>query len=183
VNLRSRRLAVVAGAALALIISATAFGYAGQVVVTLTISGPTGPVPCGTPVTFQATALDVNGNPIEGQPVHWSFSSSPSNKDRIRPRTSRTDANGVATTTVTLACVAGQRTLTAAADKARANAVLTVGVPTFGGAVLGVTGLPGTSTAFDGGPASRLPLASILAVLAVLAGGGVIGRRLALRPR
>ena len=181
-NLRSRLLVVVAGAALALIISATAFGYAGQVVVTLTISGPTGPVPCGTAVTFQATALDVNGNPIEGQPVHWSFSSSPSNKDRIKPRTSRTDANGVATTTVTLACVAGQRTLTAAADKARANAVLTVGV-TVGGAVLGVTGLPGTSTALDGGLVSRLPLASILAALAVIAGGGVIGRRLALRPR
>lgn len=177
-NLRSRRLAVVAGAALALVISATAFGYASQVVVTLTISGPTGSVPCGTPVTFQATALDVNGNPIEGQPVHWSFSSSPSNKDRIKPRTSLTDANGVATTTVTLACVAGQRTLTAAADKARANAVLNVS-----GAVLGVTGLPGTSTALDGGPASRLPLASILAALAVLAGGGVIVRRLALHPR
>lgn len=177
-NLRSRRLAVVAGAALALVISATAFGYARQVVVTLTISGPTGSVPCGTPLTFQATALDVNGNPIEGQPVHWSFSSSPSNKDRIKPRTSLTDANGVATTTVTLACVAGQRTLTAAADKARANAVLTVS-----GGVLGVTGLPGTSTAFDGGPASRLPLASVLAALAVLAGGGVIVRRLALRPR
>ena len=172
---------------MALTLSATGFGYAGQVVATLTITGPTGSVPCATSLTFHATALDVDGNPIEGEQIHWSFSTSPSNKDRIKPRTSRTDASGVATTTVTLACVPGQRTLTARGDKIEASAVVTV----VGGAVLGatgggvgVTGLPRTSTieaaATVGGPASPVAPGLAVAGLLLLLGAGTILRRFAL---
>lgn len=170
-----------AGAAVALVMSATVFGYARQVVAVLTISGPSGPVPCGTPVTLRATALDITGAPIEGQPVHWVFSSTPSHKDTIKPRSTRTNANGVATTTITLACVAGPRTVTAAADRARASAVLNIGA----GGVLGVTSgsLPNTSTALNPERQNDPPLAPLLAVLAMLAGGGIMLRRLALGPR
>jgi hypothetical protein len=181
VKQRSPLIAGLAGAALALAMSATAFGYARQVVAVLTITGPSGPVPCGTPVTLQATALDVTGAPIQGQPVHWGFSSTPSHRDTIKPRSALTNANGVATTTITLACVAGPRTVTAAADKARASAVLNIAT----GGVLGLTsaGLPNTSTALVGEATDDPPAALLLALLAMLAGGGIMLRRLALGPR
>ena len=141
---RSRLAAFFAGSVLALVLSATAFGYAGQVAALVTIGGPSGPVPCGTAVTLSAAVTDAAGAPIEGQPVDWAFSSSPSSKDKINATPTLTNANGVATTTVTLACVAGQRTITATADAARAGAVLSVSA----------AGLPRTSTALAGVPSA-----------------------------
>ncbi len=169
-NPRSRSLAVVAGTALALAMSATVFAYAGQVVAVLTVSGPSGSLKCGTPVTLRATALDATGAPIEGQTIDWAFTSTPSSKDKVNSTPTITNASGVATTTVTLACVVGQRTVTATGDNVSAGAVLSL---TLGG-------LPGTSTAPGGAPAGDLPIASILAVLAVLAGSGFMLRRFAL---
>ena len=51
--------------------------------------------------------------------------------------------------------------------------------------MLGITsaGLPRTSTTQDGSPVGNLPIATILALLAVLAGGGIIVRRFAFSPR
>ena len=87
--------------------------------------------------------------------------------------TATTNASGVATTTVTLACVVGSRTVTATAGTISA------------GAVLGITsgGLPNTSTTPGGSPVGNLPIATILALLAVLAGGGIMVRRFAFSPR
>jgi hypothetical protein len=178
---RSQLIAGVAGAALALAMSVTVLAYARQVVAVLTISGPSGPVPCGTPVTLRATALDINGAPIGGQPVRWVLSSTPSHRDTIKPRSTLTNASGVATTTITLACVAGPRTVTAAADRARASAVLNIAT----GGVLGLTsaGLPNTSTALDGEAHDGPPIAQLLGVLGLLAGTWIMFRRLALGHR
>jgi hypothetical protein len=167
VSKRSSWLALIAGAALALALSATVLAYAAQVVAALTVSGPGGSASCGTPITLRATALETGGAPIEGQPIDWAFTSSPSNQDRINSTPTITNASGVASTTVTLACVVGDRTVTATGDAVNASAVL------------GVTsaGLPGTSTGIDVGPLGKLPLATIAAILAVLAGSGIILRR------
>ncbi len=170
VNQRSRWLAVVAGLGLALALSTAVFAYSAQVVATLTVSAPSGSQKCGTPITIRATALDVGGVPIEGQPIAWAFTSTPSSKDKVNSTPTNTNASGVATTTVTLACVVGQRTITATGDSVSAGAVLSL---TSGG-------LPGTSTGLDGAPTGGLPIAPLLAILAVLAGSGIILRRFAL---
>ena len=178
-NRRNRWFAGLAGTALALGMTATVFAFdlAGG---TITVSGPSGGVACGVARTVTATVRDANSNLIAGQPVDWSFGAS-SSADKINATPTTTDANGVATTTVTQACVPGDRTLTATADVISDGAVLGISA----GAVLGITspGLPRTSTTPDGSPVGNLPIATILALLAVLAGGGIIVRRLAFSPR
>jgi len=108
-------LAGFAAATLALITSATALGYAGQTPATITIAGPAGAVACGTDVTVTATITDSTGAPVTDQAVVWSFTSSPSAADKILHKTTNTDSSGVATTTVVLACVAGNRHMGAVA--------------------------------------------------------------------
>jgi hypothetical protein len=168
-NRRTRWFAALAGTALALAMATTVFAYAGQVAGAVTVAGPSGALECNVALTVSATVLDASSNPIEGQPVAWSFTSSPSSADTINSTPTTTNASGVATTTVTLACVAGSRTLTATADDIRASAVL------------GITaaGLPSTSTAPAGAPAGNLPFAMILALLAVLVGAGLMVRQTA----
>ena len=172
-KLRNRLLAGLAAAALVLIAASTAFGYAGEVAGAVTISGPGGTIKCGVPITITATIVDKNGKPIAGQPVDWTFGSTVSSADKINTTPTTTDANGVATTTVTLACVAGNREIRATADNIS------------GGAVLGLTasGLPRTSTVPDGAPTGTPPIATLFAALAVLAGAGIMVRRLVLNPR
>jgi hypothetical protein len=157
---------MIAGTALALAIATSVSAYPAQVVISLTVSGPIGSVNCGTPITLRATALETLGSPIEGQPIDWAFTSTPSSKDTVNTTPTITNASGVATTSVTLACVVGERTVTATGDAVNA------------GAVLGVTsaGLPVTTT-FDGSPLANVPIAPIMAVLAVLLGSGIILRR------
>lgn len=171
-NRRDRWFAGLTGTVLALAMTATVFAYAGQVAGSVTVGGPSGVLKCGVALTVSATVLDGAGLPIEGQPVDWTFTSSPSTADKINSTPTTTNASGVATTTVTLACVAGNRTVTATADEVSA------------GAVLGITaaGLPRTST-LDGSPLGDLPIGMILALLAVLAGGGIMVRRIAFSPR
>lgn len=172
VNRRSRWFAGLAGTGLALVMAATVFAYAGEVAGAVSVAPPSGTLTCATPLTVSATVLDAASKAIEGQPVAWTFASSVTG-DTINTTPTTTNASGVATTTVTLACVAGNRTVTATADAVSANAVL------------GITsaGLPRTSTVPDGSPFGTLPMATLLALLAMLVGGGIILRRLAFSPR
>lgn len=167
---RSRWLAGLATVALTLITTATAFGYKGEVAGAVTVAGPGGTLQCGVNLTVTATIVDSAGKPISGQPVDWSFTSSPSAADKINKTPTTTDADGIATTTVVLACVAGNRSLRAVADAVSASAVL------------GVTaaGLPNTSTVPGETPAPGLPIATLLAVLAMAAGGVLALRRISL---
>ena len=170
---RTRGLAGLAAAALVLLAATTAFGYAGEAAAVVTVGGPGGTLQCGVPITVSATIVDSAGKPIEGQPVAWTSGSTPSSADQINSTPTTTDANGVATTTVTLACVAGNRQIRATADDVS------------GGAVLGVTasGLPRASTVPDGAPTGTPPIVPLIAVLAVLVGAGILVRRLVLNPR
>jgi hypothetical protein len=157
---------------MALAMVATAFGYAGQVLGTISVAGPSGTLKCNVPITVTATLLDVNGVPFSGEPVTWAITSTPSSSDRVNDTSTTTNASGVTTTTVTLACVAGNRTVTATSDQLSAGAVLS----------LTSAGLPRTST-ITGDASSDVPIGTIVALLAVLAGAGIITRRIVTRPR
>lgn len=172
-NRKYRFVAGLVGMALALSMTATAFGYQGQVLGTITVAGPSGTLKCGAPLTVTATLLDVDGKPFTGESVNWEFTASPSSADKINKTPTTTDSNGVTSTTVTLASVAGNRTVTATSGELSASAVLSVACG----------GLPSTSTLPDSGPAGELPIATIFAFLAVLAGSVVIVRRVASSPR
>jgi hypothetical protein len=159
---------LVAGFLLALGIAATAVGYAGQVAATVTVTGPAGLQPCGTPITISARVQELGGALISGQPVTWSFAGGKLSGDRILTATSTTNASGVATTRVQFACSPHSVTIMALADDAS------------GTVVLGVSGegLPRTDTV-----ASASFPAVALAALAVLIGSGMILRRFALARR
>ena len=156
--------ALLGGLLLAVIAAATATGYSGQVAATVVVSGPSGPQACNTPITITALVEDIDGNPIEGQPVTWSFESGNVAGDTILDTTTTTNANGIATTQVQFACSPHSVTIMALADDATGTMVL----------ALSGEGLPRTDTARGG----SLP-GMALAALAVLVGSGMILRRFA----
>jgi len=171
---RSQWLAGLAAVALALITSATAFGYEYDVAGAVTVAGPGGTLTCGVNITVTATVVDAAGKLIAGQPVAWAFTSTPSTADKINTTPTTTNASGVATTTVVLACVAGSRTIRATADAVSAGAVLSVTA----------AGLPNTSTLPGETPAQNLPvIGTLLAVLAMAAGGVLALRRISFSRR
>jgi len=167
---RSQWLAGLAAVALALITSATAFGYQTTSGGAVTVAGPGGTLQCGVNLTVTATLVDSAGAPIAGQPVDWSFTSTPSTADKINKTPTTTNASGVAKTTVVLACVPGIRRLHAVAGAVSASGVLSVTA----------AGLPNTSTLPGETPAPQnLPvLGTLLAVLAMAAGGVLALRRI-----
>ena len=117
-----------------------------------------------------ATILDAAGKPVAGQSVDWALVTTLSSSDKVNKTPTITNSSGVATTTVTLACVEGSRPVRATAGAVSAQAVLGVTVG----------GLPNTSTLPVGAPTGpgALLVATILA-LAFVTGGGLTLRRLA----
>jgi hypothetical protein len=152
------------GLLLVLTAVATAVGYAGEVTATIEVSGPAGLQACNTPITLTARAEDIDGDPIEGQPVEWSFVSGNVSGDTILDTMTVTNSSGIATTQVRFACSVRSVTIQALADDASGTVVI----------ALSGKGLPGTDTA----PGSSLP-AMALAAFAVLIGSGTILRRFA----
>jgi hypothetical protein len=160
--------AIFGGSALALIATVSVLGYAGQVAATVSVSAPSGPQTCGLPLTISATIQETGGALISGQPVAWSFSAGAIAGDKILTANSTTNASGVASTQIQLACSAHSVTVAAVAD----DVTGTVVVQSSG------KGLPRTDTA----PTTSF-LAIALAALAVLVGSGAILRRMALGRR
>lgn len=152
------------GVLLALIAATTVVGYAGQVVGTVAVSAPTGPQACGTSITVTALLETTGGAVIDGRLVTWSFVSGNVSGDSILQATSTTNASGIATTHVQLACSPHGAVLGAVSDTISG----TVTITTSG------TSLPRTDTA----PASSFPTI-VLAALAVLFGTGIMLRRFA----
>ena len=177
---RSRWFGGLAAIVFALVGAATAAGYAGQVAGSVEIT--VGSIKCNQPITVTATVLDNNGKVISGQPVEWTFTSTPSTTDAISPSSTTTNANGVATTVVTLACIPGNRQVRATADQVSGTAVIgltqegTLG--STGGPGQGGNGLPNTTTGPPGAPPEPGLLLVLLAMLVVLVGAGVTARRL-----
>lgn len=160
--------AIIAGLLLSLAIAATVVGYAGQVAATVTVSGPSGPQACGTPITVSALIQETGGGLIEGQSVAWAWVSGNVTGDTILTATSITNASGVATTRVQFACSPHGVVLGATADDVTGTTNIAVSGE----------GLPRTDIAPT--PSS---LGMLLAALAVLVGSGMILRRFALARR
>jgi len=152
------------GLLLAILATGAAAAYSGQVAGTITVSGPSGPQACNTPITITALVEEIGGAPIEGQPVEWSFESGDVSGDTILDTTTTTNSSGIATTQVQFACSPHSVTILATADDVSGTLVLA----TSG------EGLPRTDTTAQ----SSLP-AILLAALAVLIGSGTILRRFA----
>ena len=113
-----------------------AFAYQGQVANQVTVAGPSGTINCDTPLTMTATVLDSHGLPVDNLAVVWTFGAGQVSGDQIGTTSTTTNASGVTTTTVTLACIAGNRTVVATAAPASGRFVIS---PEF---VLGVSATP-----------------------------------------
>jgi hypothetical protein len=161
-----RRHAGFAAVLLAMLMASSAYGYTGQVIgdVTIAVVGATN---CATPTTLSATVTDALGTPLAGESVAWSFVTSPSSSDAINATPTTTNSSGVATTTVTLAPVDGNRTVRATAGEFSASVVLS---PVCQG------GLPNTSTAPSGTDLPVGPILLIVLGLFLAAGFGLTRR-------
>jgi hypothetical protein len=150
---------------------ASVAGYDGQVPGSITVAA------CGPNGTVTATVLDATGQPIDGQSVVWSLIVTVSPQDTLGQTPTTTNVHGVATTTVTLAPVDGNRTIRAVAGDIAGQAVFQC----FSGETQGITGLPATSTLPATAPATPVGPGWALLVLgaAFLAGAGLMLRRLA----
>ena len=161
---RTRWLAGFSAVLLTLMMAATAFAYNDTTKGSITIR-------CVGHLTLSAKVLDANGAPVSGKSVAWSFVNAPSTSDRINRTPTTTNANGVATTTVTLGPASGNRQIRATAGDVSAAAVLAL--PCSGE-------LPSTSTLpAETAPGGAAPLLVMLLALAFVTGGGLTLRRLA----
>lgn len=155
---------ILTGLFLALLAAASVAGYAGEVAATIEVSGPSGPLVCNSTVTVTARVEDVAGDPIDGQPVDWSFDGGSLDSDSILDATTTTNSDGVASTRLRLGCPPHALTILAQADDASGTAVI---------ASTGIR-LPATNTA-PGAPVYGMALA----VVAVVLGAFMILRRVA----
>ena len=164
---RFARIAAATGLLLALAAPVVA-AYEAEVPQSVTVTAPTGTLPCRTAFPVSATILDTTGKAVPNVEVTWTLKTVLSSQDAILDVKTTSDANGVATTRVYLDCIVGERQV-----EARAGAAL-------GGAVLGITsassggksGLPNTSTPSNQTP----PLLLAVAGMAVMV-GGIMGMR------
>jgi hypothetical protein len=160
-----QRLAAAGAAGLLLlsVAASAAIAYEGQIPNQVTVAGPAGILSCNKALTVTATVLDASANPVDNQAVVWTFGGGQHTGDQIVTPSTMTNASGVATTTVKLACIVGNRTIVATAD------------PASGQVVLGITqtGLPPTST--DPGSTPLWPY--VLVFLAIGLACIMIGRR------
>ena len=145
------------------VVAPAVMGYAGQVANQITVAGPSGTLVCNTNLTVTATVLDAGGNPVDNRAVVWTFGAGKVTGDQIVTASTTTNATGVATTTVKLACVVGNRT------------VIATSAPSTGQVVLGITatGLPPTGTT---PPTPMWPYA--LAILGICMAFFMVGRRI-----
>ena len=123
---RSRSLAFLAAVAFMVAMASSVAAYGPQVPTLVTVTPSSLTFLCGHPEAVEATVLDQDGLPIKQATVAWSFSSSPSSGDRILQSTSKTNKDGVARTMVKLACVAGDRVITASTGGISGSAVVHV---------------------------------------------------------
>jgi hypothetical protein len=178
---RTGWIAGLAAAAILLTATITAFGYNGQVEAIVGVAAQ-GTITCGKPFTMTATVLDANGAPVAEAPVDWSFVTKQSSADTINKTPTATNAQGVATTTVTLGAVSGDRQIRATVTAGEGS---TSGDVSASGVVNQSCGsLPRTDALLPEIPQGGEPLAAVLVlVLAFSVGGWLTLRRLAVTNR
>ena len=146
---RRRPLALLAAVSFALTMATSVAAYGPQVPTLITVTPSSLTFLCGHPEAVEATVLDQDGLPIKQATVTWSFTSSPSSNDRFLQGTSKTNKDGVARSMVKLACVAGDRVLTATTGGISGSAVVHVdlGHPGKGAAKSAQSGAAANTTA------------------------------------
>jgi hypothetical protein len=165
---RTRWIAGLSAAAILLTATVTASGYTGQVEGTVGVA-VRGTVTCDAPFTLEATILDTAGAPMVGASVDWTWVTRPSTSDKIDRTPTVTNANGVATTTLSLAAVNGERKVRATSGEVSGTVVVTQACG----------GLPRTDTSPAETPGGGVPIAVLLLVAAGLVGGALTLRRTA----
>lgn len=166
---RTRWAAGLAAAVILLTAAVSAYGYTGQVPATATVSVG-GTVACNDAFTVTGTFLDLEGQPVAGLSVEWSFLTDQSTEDTIHQTVTITDEAGVAATTVTLAAVPGDRRIGVTSGEVSASAVVSQ-------SCAGLS-LPRTSTLPEGTSGGGSPgLVLLLAALAFVTGTAVTLRR------
>jgi hypothetical protein len=123
---RRSALSVPAGIGLMLLLTTSAFAYVTQVPALITVSPASETLRCIRPYVVEATVLDQQGTPIPHLAVAWSFSASPSSGDQIKTVNKLTNGRGVSRVLVRLACISGDRTITATAAGVSGSAVVHV---------------------------------------------------------
>jgi hypothetical protein len=156
---RSRSLALLSAIACLFAMASSASAYGPQVPTLITVTPSSLTFLCGHPEAVDATVLDQDGLPIKQATVTWSFTSSPSDQDRILQATSKTNKDGVAKTMVKLACVAGDRSITATTGGISGSAVIHVD--------LGHPGQGQTGSVRSGGAGATVALRGTSAVVAI----------------
>ena len=178
---RTRWVAGLAAATILLTATVTAFGYSGQVDAIVGVAAQ-GTITCGQPFTMKATVLDADGAPVADASIAWSFVTKQSSSDKINTTPTVTNSKGVATTTVTLGAVSGERTIRVTTTVGETGA--TSEVSASGVVDQSCGGLPRTDTVSPGTPQGGAPLAALVVIaLAFAVGGGLTLRRLALTNR
>ncbi len=174
---RTRLIAGLAAGVMLLTATVTAMGYSGQVDAIVGVAAQ-GTITCGEPFTMTATVLDANGAPVAGASVAWSFVTTQSSSDKIHKTPTITNSKGVATTTVTLGAVSGDRQIRATTTVGESGATSEVSATGVVSQACG--GLPRTDTLAPAIPQGGSPLAAILVLaLAFAVGGSLTLRRLA----
>ncbi len=167
--IRLLRIGAIAGL-FALMFTSTVLAYEGQVVGQITEHGPDFLLACDNNWYLFAHVTEAGtGNPIEGQPVTWTITSSPDpTGDSLASHVTTTDKNGDTRNTLHISAVPGSRTITVQADAQ--TDTFTVRCDKGG--------LPPTSTAGASleGAGGSIPIGPgmILATAAVVAGFGIL---------
>ena len=157
---RDGAVALLAGLVLVLAGVTAVAAYEGQTPYTITVTG-------GCDVSsVTATVVDMDGNPVAGQVVTWKLEGAVQAIDTIGAE-SATNASGVATTPVTLAPVADERTVVATAGTVHGSAVIDALCGEF---------LPITSTA-PARPGPAVPSLMLLFALALSTTGALAAIR------
>lgn len=121
--------------------------YINQPPVQILLSGPSGVVRCGEPVTIRATVVGTaTGNPVKSQIVTWDLVQAQSPADRLSARRTLTNARGRTSVTLTFGPVAGPRLV---------SATVTIVSPTISVSCAG--GLPQTSPRLPAGVEQAAP--------------------------
>jgi hypothetical protein len=165
-----RRTASLVGAAILVsVLAVPALAYNGEVPVNITVSGQVAGVTCGTAIPLSATVDGASGTGVPGVVVTWTIASSPSGaNDKLGSASTTSGANGVATNTLTLSCVTGNRVVHASAQGGVLGAI---------SINLSASGLPNTSTMPDGHTSPSLPAASLLFLAIAIGFGMALGVR------
>ena len=170
-----RTVSMVGAVVLMCVLAVPAFAYGAPISVNITVTGQVAGVTSGQVASetcgqysLSATVAGASGTGVPGVAVTWAITSAPSGAhDKLGSSTTTTGSNGVATNTLRLSCVAGNRVV-----QANTGGVLGAISINSGG-----SGLPNTSTVPSTPTSQSLPATSLLFLGIAIGCGMALGVR------